>query len=365
MREVIIVLCYNINMLKKIIIFVVALFIFTLALFIWRGYFPFNKSLATPKMFWGVYVNGYTLNQTGDPYVPSRLASQVSFVKKLGVNIIRANYEVWPGADQVNNDMVDLAQKNHLFLLLVLESQNPDFFSHATYQEGYAWGNSIAARYKGRVAYYQMLNEVSGMAIKKDFPGTKPTDYDESKYQQLKSYLQGMAAGIKTADPKAKLVISANWIATAIIDRLYQDKVPFDIIGWNWFSDMGTDPTHKTLDDGTILDIPAHFAQMNKPFWLVEANNAHGDFDDPSGQQQATYLKTLADAVIKSQEVNAFIVFKLFDTISEVKGERAANYSWGLVKEKYDSKTKTFIPGDLKPAFATYQKIIKDFNAAN
>jgi len=355
---------HTIYMIKKIFLFIILCFIFTGALLAYRGVITLpwvkNDAQKSSGIIWGVYTSAYAFKKGPETFTQPLLDMQEKYIKDLGVSLLRAKYETYPDSQEANDAVVNLAQKNKLELLLVLEPPLPDLMTQLTYQVGYDWGKKVATRYKGRVGYYQLTNEVSGVVIKPSHPGTKDNDYDEAKYQKLKTYLQGLSTGIHDGDKNAKRVITANWISTAIIDRMYKDKVAFDIIGWNWFSDMGDDPTHKVLDDGSVLDLPTYFAKYKKPFWITEANESHGDFDDPTGKKQAEYFNTLSANIIKSGKVDAFIAFKLFDSHSEAQGKRTPDTSWGLVGQKVDAK-RNYIPGSIKPAYSAYQEIIKNY----
>lgn len=356
-------------MIKKIFLFIVLCLVFTGGLLTYRGVItlPWVKSTdqKSTSMLWGVHTSIYSFKKGPETFTQPMLDVQKKYVTDLGVSLLRSNYEIYPDSQEANDAMVKFAEESKLKLLLVLEPPLPDLMTQLTYQVGYDWGKKVASRYKGRVGYYQLTNEVSGVVIKPSFPGTKESDYDEEKYQKLKVYLQGLSTGIHDGDKNAKRVITANWISTAIIDRMYKDKVPFDIIGWNWFSDMGDDPTHKVLDDGSVLDLPTYFAKYKKPFWITEANQSHGDFDDQTGKKQADYMNALTANIVKSGKVDAFIAFKLFDSHSEAQGKQTPDTSWGFVGQKVDAKTKNYIPGNLKPAYTAYKEIINKYVQEN
>lgn len=321
------------------------------------------KTSGEPKFFWGVYTNSYVFNNRNDGFIPEHLAKQIPYWQELGVNTIRFNFEhtLAKPRDKENDAIVDAITQKNIVPYMIIEHPYTDFFKEATFKGGYDWGKQIATRYKGKVKYYQLANEVSGTTVKKDFPGNHPTDYDEAKYAVLKDYLLGLSTGIRDADPFAKRIVTAHWIATAIIDRLYDDGLPFEVIGWDWYSEMGDDLTQKKLDDGTTLDIPAHFKRMSKPFWIVEINHEGGDFKDPTGRDQAKYIDKAVMNALNSKEIQGFIVFRLFTSFSADNGVPSLNNSFGIVKDKLNPTTNEFEPGTKNPAFETYKNLIKKY----
>lgn len=315
-------------------------------------------SRSTPFVF-GIHTNAYVANTIGDPYQPDNVQKAIDLAKQLGVTHLRINLEATgnPTVFPTNDDLIDRVVTADLLPVLIIESPFPidQFFGQETYDTGFKLGVLIASRYKGKVTYFQLANEISGMTIKPNHPGTKINDYDTHKIAVLEQWLKGLADGIKKGNPKAKRIISSNWIATAIIDHFIAQKVPFEIIGWNWFSDMGDDPTYKILDDGTILDIPGHFDKTGKKFWFVELNHASGSATNQE-LAQAQYLQTFWDNIKKSPNVHGIFGYTLAD-FAPYQPEN--NRYWGFVTLEPAKIPGRFTLGPTKPIFETYQKIIQ------
>lgn len=322
------------------------------------------KTNQTP-FYWGVTTGGYVFNTYDQPFTPNHLAQQMPYIKDLKVNVVRFAIEHHGNvlSNDVNDAVIKSLTQNNIERYAGVGEPVDDIYTQGTYQIGYDWGYKIAKQYKGKIQFYQLSNELSGMTLKPNYPGDKESDYDESKYQPVKNYLDGLSHGIHAADPEAKRIVTANWLGVGVIDKLVQDNVPFDIVGWDWYSDMGDNPTHKVLDDGTVLDIPKYLSKYHKPFWIVEANADHGN-SKLGNTGQAKYLQTLTDNILKSKEVNGFIVYQLFD-ISHVNSTgdglvpTTEDDQWGLIKASYNKMTKEIEPGQIKPAFTTYKNIIK------
>lgn len=323
-----------------------------------------------PSFIYGVNMGAFGLNNIDDLYQPGNVDIQINLAKELGVQAVRVNLEVDKLAaspaprDTVNDDLINRLSNAGLKILLVVEDpfQANKLFELGNRDNGWAWGYKIATRYKGKIYGYQLANEVSGMVIKENHAGRSMSDFDAQKYAVLKEWLTGLSQGIRDADPTAKRVVTAHWVATAIIDQLIADSVPFEVISWNWFSDMGDDPIHKTFDDGsprgeagTILDIPGHFAGKAKEFWFSELNRDHGSAGARGEFEQADYLAKAIKNIRQSQLVSAIFVYTLLDDPVAVN---EANRHWGLVNVVSGANNK-FAAGSKKAGFGTYQDIIK------
>jgi hypothetical protein len=320
------------------------------------------SSKPAPKIYLqGVSMGAFGLNDIDDAYQPENVGRQIALFKELGANIARVNLEINyflsnpEPRHNVNDDLITQLTNAGIKTLLIIEDPFKEkFFDQANQQNGWAWGYKIANRYKGKIFAYQLANEVSGMTIKKNHTGRVITDYDPEKYRVLKEWLIGLSKGIRDADPKARRVITAHWLGTAVIDQLINDGIEFEVIGWNWFSDMGNDPTYKILDDGSIINIPGHFAGQNKEFWFTELNRDHGSVGN--GEiEQANYLETVINNIEKSPFVLGLFVYTLLD---DPVAPEATNQSWGLVTVVKNQAGK-FQPGKPKLAFEAYQKIIR------
>lgn len=319
-----------------------------------------NIQVNTPKNIkdgqFGVWTNAFAANP-GEKYDENVFKEQIKLWQDLGMNNLRTNFERsgWQPLDKFNDLMVQGAQDNNLKLSFIVESPFDDFFKEATYDTGYKWGQLVGSKYPGKVGYYQLANEVSGTVILPNRNGLKAEDYDPDKYQILKNYLLGLSQGLKDADPKAKQIVSAHWLGLGVIDKLLNDGLNIDVIGWNWYSDMGDDITAKKLDEGDVLNIPEHFAKYGKEFWITELNYNAGD---SSGEdKQAEFLQTFLDNCKKSGMVNGFFVYKLVDSIC-TEGDKPTSHL-GIVKDTSSTQTNSGCDiGNIKKAFTVYKNFI-------
>ncbi len=297
----------------------------------------------------GVVIRPYGLKVGAATYQKSQMQTQIKLAKELGATDVRANVE---DDSLVNDHFVDLSLEAGLRPTFILEPIAAHYFDEDTYNKAYTYAKKIAERYKGRVPYYQLANEASGVAIKPNAPGNKVSDYDSAKYAHLKNIVKGMSDGVRAADPAAKRIISANWLGVGVMDKLIADKIDFEIFGWNWYSDMGEDLVKK-LDDGTTLNIPEYLAKYNKQFWVVELNRRVGSYDG-NEKAQGEFLTTFINNVIKRSQVSGVFVYTLTDECGALDKEIG---HLGLVNIVKNANNLCTVKSN-KSAFAAYKSII-------
>ena len=307
----------------------------------------------------GAVVNIFAANP-GEKFDANVFQKQVDNLKKLGVNHLRSNFEKngMTPVKWANDLIVDSTQKNNWNLSFIVEDPFGDFFSEANYNSGYEWGKIVGAQYPQKVDYYQLANEVSGTLISSG-NGMSNKDYDQKKYDIMKNYLMGLRDGIHEKDPNAKFIVSAHCVCYAIIDMLIEDGLEFDVIGWNWYSEMGDDLTKKQTDEVGIIDIPGHFAKTKKLFWITEVNQSGGDMDGE--QKQADYLQRILDNSYNSDSIDGVFIFRFADTIC-TEGDQPTSHL-GIIKDKKSNDTKSGCDiGDPKKAYYVVQNFIKKIN---
>lgn len=326
------------------------------------GYLTLNNKVSAdaknPDFVFGIHMNAYPANTIGDPYQPKNVQKALDLAKSLGVSHLRINLEYYGSEpyNQVNDDLIAKVVKAGFEPVLIVESplDMVQFFQKETYESGYNLGRKVGARYGSSITYYQIANEVSGMTIKPNHPGDKFSDYDPKKYEIVKNWLDGLSEGLKHSDSNAQRVISSHWLGIGVMDKLIEDKIDFEIIGWNWFSDMGKDPTNKVLDNGTVLNIPAHFATSGKKFWFTELNRSTGSYKNQE-YAQAQFINDFWQNIKKSPYIHGLFAFTLVDIPPHVS---ANDQYWGFSTIKAVPGTTRYTLADPKLAFQSYQQII-------
>lgn len=294
------------------------------------GWFGFNKfsefsharTAKKEPFLWGVTMRPGALGN----YDAKVWNGQLKLAKELGVGYVRITWQhdaYWKKkADAVafHDNVIKAITENGLSTYLVIEA-NPDVLElDDPYYEGYNNAYQIASHYKGKIKYYQLLNEAGSVALNNGNPsGDKIEDYDPQKYEKVREWIKGASAGINKADPDAYRVITNQWIHYGFLELITKDKVDYDIIGWDWFSDMGLMSENK-LDDG--VNILEKLKKYNKPIILAEVNQRpeekDGDFaqDEP---KQAKFIEDMATWAYNSGVIKGLIVLELVDVVNTGK----------------------------------------------
>ncbi len=292
-------------------------------------------------------VNGHPFQQEAYWQVP--LEAQLALVKEAGLQWYRTD---WGWADFERSDqLVAAAEVAGVKLLPILF---PDVSAangevREVRRLAFEHGKAIAERYRGRISHYELSNELECQVMSKapgggDRDGAARSDYDFHRYIVACELLRGLAEGVHEGDPGAKRIINcAGWLHFGFIDRLVDDGVPFDIVAWHWYSDMGDITTPKESYSGT-WDVIAKLKSYGKEIWLTECNRRNGDMDG-AGQEQADYLADQVRKVRATGVVKAFFVYELLDEPYFEGGE--AHYGLVEVQKQGDK----WAIGARKPAF--------------
>jgi hypothetical protein len=353
---------------QALVVFIV---VFTLSI---GGIWGFKLYQQKTQAFkWGVFIKAYSFNSSSTPesleYRKENTRLMMEQAKRLGVTHIKANAE---REQQVNDDLVDLAQEMDLKLVMILDREQcpgidlRTFFKDpAVYQKGLNWGRTVSSRYKGKVAYYQLANEISGTIVMHE--GEEGASFANkignarfslTKYNQLSAWIRGLRDGIKQNDPRAKIVISGHWVLVSVIDKLLEDGIDFDVLGWNWYYGDGS-IVEKEID-GEMIDFIGILQAYGKEVWIAEANRPGGDYDGDS-QAQAEAIKKMALEAYNTGVIKGFFVFVLND-YAYATPEPSELDTMGLIRVKPPTATNpVWTLGDHKPAYGVYQQIIASY----
>lgn len=317
---------------------------------------------------WGV--NGHPVSQEGYWQVP--LTTQLDWVGELGAGWYRC--DISASSFQANTARIDEllaeAEKRGLKLLPVLvpgaeltdEKTSPPQLQAAA--AGFA--RAIASRYHGRITHWELGNELDLFALVRKGEttrggqrwewdgapdGSSAEDYHQGRYERARAFIQGLQEGVKSADPAAlTLVDTAGWLHHGFIERLVrEDRVPFDILAWHWYSEMGD----MTKVRGT-LDLITLLKGYGKPLWITEINRRDGSKGGRE-QEAADYLAAAAKQLRKHPAVEAFFVYELLD---EPYFGADGESDYGLVKISREGGSGWKGSGK-KPAFEALREIIQ------
>ena len=329
---------------------------------------------------WGVNTSCYNI----DGYTAKTAAKAVSTIDNLGVNTVRVFLErvltLQPFSvnyDQASNDdFIDRLVEDKKDIVLIIDGDIINSAKISNFNQeaaGYQMGAYAAKRYKGKVKYYQLANEVTGTAVKPEdanFHGETFTDsfgfqFSTDRYRSIFGWLKGMQRGIRENDPDAKIVISGHWILYSVIDKLIADGINPDIIGWAWYSDDGMDITARQADQSSQpINLAAKLKSYGLPVWIIETNSKYGSYNEHTDTQdedyQANFLKNFIPKIIATDQIDGVFVYTLFDMPSSVDNRPENQAHWGLIGvSKNSDGTVTFKP---KGAYSVLADLIKRYS---
>ena len=317
---------------------------------------------------WGV--NGHPLTQVG--YLDVPIPRQLDLVTVLSAGWYRfdCNAEGFRRNTARFDELLAEAERRHLHLLPVLFSSPSGRSESATpariREAAHTFARDIAARYKGRITHWELSNELDTAAmIRKgettrsgklwvwgDADGSSPDDFHEDRYQKAKAEIAGLQEGVKAADPGAVTIIdTAGWLHYGFVERLVrEDRVPFDVLAWHWYSEMGD----ITKVRGK-LDLLNLLGGYGKPLWITEIDRRDGSRGG-NAQEQASYLGQTAAQMAARPDVGAFFVYELLD--EPYFGATNPESHYGLVELAQDAGG-TWRVARKKAAFDAYRTAIR------
>ena len=154
---------------------------------------------------------------------------------------------------------------------------------------------TVAKRFKGRVKYYQVNNEMNFQAHKEKYSGLQISHFwmssDTDPLPKGKQYLDVLITDaiqtikeVRAEDPGAKILINGYWIHYAFLDyvftRLAIAGVDIDLIGWNWYSHGENNRTaHPSTKDGLNSVAKYLHDTYGKDIFICEFNMWVPNFD--------------------------------------------------------------------------------------
>lgn len=329
--------------MKKNLQFILPIFLFLL---IFLGMYLYNNSEAQSSTRSNDH--SFKLGVTLDPYPYGEvdenvLDTQISRLKDLGVKWLRFNVLNYPDDPFTLTDTVyNKAVKND-FNVVIIFQPDKDFQTYPDpYQAGYDQAYKITSHYKD-VKYFQLGNEPAAAAIKLNWPGIDKNSFDEAKYPKVLSWLKGATEGAKKANPKAKRIITGNWLNVGFFQMLKDDQLNYEIIGWDWHQKT-TDLT-KVENQGESYNLIEMLTKFNKELWITEAGLLDGSLNGED--KQADFMIDLARQAYQSKKISGFFIFGLYDGKTRYEGD---NNSLGILKNSTNSNGQ-LVPGEPKKAY--------------
>lgn len=285
---------------------------------------------------WGI--NGHGKQQAA--YPASQLDNQLQKAADLGVTYYRVDVEPnlnadgsynWTYLDQVIDGAYDKGLK--IYLVLFAKLIQDEAFLEQT-------GEDIAARYRGKIAYYQLGNEIDNDCILgSQYDGSQTSHYDPAVYQVMRDKIIALGSGIRSGDPDAKRVINMGYRHTAFLEMLLADGVEWEVNGLDWYSNMGD----MTFTLNKLQSYP------QSEVLVAECNTYRGSLVWTE-QEQADYIRDTANQFYYEapSKVTGFFVYELLEEPALSSSEQ----HYGLVR------TSGGVIGTEKPAYGAYQETI-------
>lgn len=307
--------------------------------------------ISDDKFAWGVTVLSFPF----PTYRPEFNKTQIAEAKNLGLNYVRVDYV--PNNPGATDSMVAAANEAGIKVVLIIPFGPKDIFSNKTLEADTAsYVGDVVKRYKGKVAVYQLATEVASVALRNNSArhGIALSDYANGDLNAVATWVRVAAETVKKDDPGVPRLMNDQWVHTGFFDYYFSHGGDIDIIGWNWFSDMGTSFESPTLDQKTNQ----HYALLNKlkgygkPIWITELNRRMGS-QGGNEKAQADYISTMVKNFRKDPAVQGIFIFNLI----EDQAAPAQEKGYGIVNATDDGTTQK-VTGH-KRAYDALQDLIK------
>lgn len=325
-----------------------------------------NPAAFAQSLQWGI--NGHPFSQTGYFGVP--LAEQVALVAETGAAWYRfdlSTQDFYASTERLDL-LLALADKAGVRLLPVLICSSGARSGAGTPAQvraaAFTFARAVVGRYKGRISHWELSNELDDYAILRrgdvtrggkpwawDPPdGIHADDFEETRYRRAEAEILGLGEGVAAADPGAVTIVdTAGWLHYGFIDKLVrEDKVPFGILAWHWYSEMGD----MTRVQGT-LDLVSYLGHYGRPLWITEISRRNGSADG-SDRELAAYMENDVAKLATNPGIGGLFIYELLDEPYFGPGNESSYGLVGLAR----AGDGTWRVSGRKPAFAALRSVV-------
>lgn len=202
----------------------------------------------------------------GHPFTQEAYAGnidlQIYLIKNVNSKFYRVDIPIDSNGNVSNKQLflktIQKLKENGIKILpvLVFDKSVYRVNNNEQYKKGIVFGKNFAAQYKKYFDYYEVGNEVDNeIILGPHVNGTEISHYNVEKTQVVMPYFRGVCEAIHKEDISSKIIINNGWIHYGFFQLLNSYKVPYDIIGCHWYSDMGNikDVNNNYVDFASVL----------------------------------------------------------------------------------------------------------------
>lgn len=272
-------------------------------------------------------------------YASTNVEEQMHLMAELGVKLLRTGFgETLDWTDKV----VRLANKYGIRVMICngsVRSAMEDYDADTAFLTA----KMIANRYNGKngygkVDYIQIDNEVDNylmyLASQSGFnpgDGSDKNKYVKADVERVCYQFNNYASGIRAADSDVKIVINSGWLHYGFHDWLEEYNVDYDIIGFDWYTDMSN--TFVSWGRRPVEQVEFLNKRYGKDIIICETNAWHGeDFDETRAESWDDFIELLNDAYTYPYVLGA-CVYELCDEayMEAVNGPYYREAHFGLI----------------------------------
>lgn len=279
------------------------------------------------ELQWGV--NGHPFVQESYRDVP--IETQLDWVRRLGARWYRSDWGGWAvekdGLFKVKHLVSEVKKRGIQVLPIIfppVDLRNDS--EEAIYRKSFDYARALVSELKADITFWELHNELDLFAmIRKgekmttggiwqwgDPDGDCLEHYEEGRYRKARAVLRGLADGVRAADASAvRIINSGGWLHYGFVQRLVSDGVPFEVLAWHWYSEMG-----DIANVRGNFNLLQRLCEFGKPIWITELNRRGGSLGENGEAAQAQSLRQtlthFAD-LAKRYPLHAVFVYELFD----------------------------------------------------
>ncbi|MDB5243813.1 MAG: hypothetical protein JWP57_4439 [Spirosoma sp.] len=274
-------------------------------------------------------INGHM----GDaPYLATSPAKQIQMLKDRGMTWYRLNIQTTSDGSASSSNLLTALQTAattggvKILPMLYLRTLNYSDSENESYQKGKTLGANFAAKYGNYFTYYNLGNDLELPLLLSNKTGQSQSDYNQAKFNVVAAYLKGMDEGIKSKDTNAKTMISAGWLHYGFLRMCDWYGVKFDIVAYNWYSDMEI----AAAKGPNIPDITLKLSNLfpTKPIWFTEFNFRYKATSSTNETDQNAFVTKFIAKCKANPQVKVAVVYELFDEPYKSTQER----TYGILK---------------------------------